>query len=70
MRNTPRPRLGSGEAWWWPASTWRLGVAAAVPAAVMPVPITVMVADDWLAWAIEPVRRSVGLNIAYRTASA
>jgi lauroyl/myristoyl acyltransferase len=45
-------------------------VAAAVPAAVMPVPITVMVADDWLAWAIEPVRRSVGLNIAYRTASA
>ena len=35
----------------------------------MPVPITVMVADDWLAWAIEPVRRSVGLNIAYRTAA-
>jgi lauroyl/myristoyl acyltransferase len=45
-------------------------VAAAVPAAVMPVPITVMVADDWLAWAIEPVRRAVGLNITYRTASA
>jgi lauroyl/myristoyl acyltransferase len=45
---------------------WEL--AAAIPDAVMPVPTTALVADDWLAWAIEHVRRRVGLRIAYRTA--
>lgn len=37
-------------------------VAAAVPARVVPVPTTVLVADDWLAWAIEHVRAAAGLR--------
>jgi lauroyl/myristoyl acyltransferase len=45
-------------------------VASAVPAAVVPVPTTVVVADNWLAWAIQHVRASVGLRVVYRTASA
>jgi lauroyl/myristoyl acyltransferase len=45
-------------------------VAGAVPAKVFPVPLTVLVADDWLAWAIEHVRREAGLRIAYRSGSA
>jgi KDO2-lipid IV(A) lauroyltransferase len=44
-------------------------VAAAIPAAVVPVPTTVVVADDWLAWAIQHVRRAAGLRIAYSTAA-
>jgi lauroyl/myristoyl acyltransferase len=45
-------------------------VAAALPARVIPVPTTVVVADDWLAWAIQHVRSDAGLRIAYRTSSA
>jgi lauroyl/myristoyl acyltransferase len=45
-------------------------VASAVPAEVFPVPLTVLVADDWLAWAIEHVRKDAGLKIAYRSGSA
>jgi lauroyl/myristoyl acyltransferase len=45
-------------------------VAASIPARVVPVPTTVLVADDWLAWAIDHVRSSVGLRTAYRTGSA
>ncbi len=45
-------------------------VADAVPAKVVPVPTTVLVADNWLAWAMQPIRSSVGLRLAYRTGSA
>jgi lauroyl/myristoyl acyltransferase len=45
---------------------WEL--AATVPQAVLPVPTTALVADDWLAWAIEHMRRRAGLRIAYRSA--
>jgi KDO2-lipid IV(A) lauroyltransferase len=45
-------------------------VAAAAPAQVVPVPTTVLVADNWLAWAIQHVRTAAGLRIAYRTGSA
>ncbi len=44
-------------------------VAAALPARVMPVSTTVLVADNWLAWAIAHVRSSVGLRVAYRNGS-
>jgi lauroyl/myristoyl acyltransferase len=44
---------------------WEL--ATAVPAAVLPVPTTALVADDWLAWAIEGMRAKVGLNVVART---
>ena len=44
-------------------------VVAAVPAAVLPAPTTVLVADNWLAWAIQHVRTTSGLRVAYRTAS-
>jgi Kdo2-lipid IVA lauroyltransferase/acyltransferase len=40
-------------------------VAAAVPAAVLPVPTTVVVADNWIAWGIEHVRRAAGLHVVY-----
>jgi lauroyl/myristoyl acyltransferase len=40
-------------------------VAAALPAAVLPVPTTVVVADNWLAWGIEHVRRAAGLHVVY-----
>ena len=40
-------------------------VAAAVPAGVLPVPTTVVVADDWLAWGIQHVRLAAGLRIVY-----
>ena len=43
-------------------------VVAAVPAAVLPAPTTVLVADNWLAWAIQHVRTTSGLRIAYRNA--
>jgi lauroyl/myristoyl acyltransferase len=45
-------------------------VATAVPRAVLPVPTTVIVADDWLAWAIEHMRVTAGLRILYRTEPA
>jgi lauroyl/myristoyl acyltransferase len=45
-------------------------VATALPRAVVPVPTTAIVADDWLAWAIEHTRRTVGLRVLYRTGSA
>ena len=40
-------------------------VATALPAAVLSVPTTVIVADDWLAWAIQHVRYAAGLRVAY-----
>jgi lauroyl/myristoyl acyltransferase len=45
-------------------------IATAVPRAALPVPTTVIVADDWLAWAIEHMRATAGLRIMYRTAPA
>lgn len=33
-------------------------------------PTSVIVADNWIAWAIEHVRSSVGLNVMYRQAAA
>jgi KDO2-lipid IV(A) lauroyltransferase len=45
-------------------------VAAGVPGAVIPVPTTVVVADNWLAWAIEHIRVAVGLRIRYRSGTA
>ena len=44
-------------------------VAGAVPAAVVPVPTTVVVADNWLAWAMRHVRSAEGLRVVYRTSS-
>jgi KDO2-lipid IV(A) lauroyltransferase len=44
-------------------------VASALPGRVIPVPTTVIVADNWLAWAIEHVRTAVGLRILYRSAT-
>ena len=43
-------------------------IATAVPRAVLTVPTTVIVADDWLAWAIEHMRATAGLRVMYRTA--
>jgi lauroyl/myristoyl acyltransferase len=45
-------------------------IATAVPRAVLPVPTTAIVADDWLAWAIQHMRATAGLRIMYRTAPA
>lgn len=45
---------------------WEL--ATVLPKAVLPVPATAIVADDWLAWAIQHMRTEVGLRIVYRTA--
>ena len=45
-------------------------VATAVPRAVLPVPTTVIVADNWLAWAIEHMRVTAGLRVMYRTEPA
>jgi KDO2-lipid IV(A) lauroyltransferase len=42
-------------------------VATAVPQAVVPVPTTAIVADDWLAWAIEHMRATAGLGVLYRS---
>jgi KDO2-lipid IV(A) lauroyltransferase len=44
---------------------WEL--ATTVPAALIPVPTTALVADDWLAWAIEDMRARVGLRVVFRT---
>jgi lauroyl/myristoyl acyltransferase len=46
---------------------WELAVG--VPAAIVPVPTTVIVADDWLAWGIQHVRAAVGLGVVYRSTS-
>ena len=45
-------------------------VAASVPAKVVPVRTHVIVADDWLAWAIEHVRRAAGLETIPRSRAA
>jgi lauroyl/myristoyl acyltransferase len=37
-------------------------VATPVPAVVVPVPTTVITADDWLAWGIDHVRSAAGLH--------
>lgn len=41
-------------------------VATAIPAVVVPVPTTVIVNDDWLAWAIDPYRQRAGVGLLYR----
>jgi lauroyl/myristoyl acyltransferase len=45
-------------------------VAASVPAGVLPVPTSVVVSDDWLAWGIQHVRAAAGLRILYAGRSA
>jgi len=45
-------------------------VATAVPRAAIPVPASVIVADDWLAWAIAHMRVTAGLRVMYRTEHA
>lgn len=40
-------------------------VATALPSAVVPVPTTAIVTDDWLAWAVEGLRIRAGLGIMY-----
>jgi lauroyl/myristoyl acyltransferase len=45
-------------------------VAAGAPAVVVPVPTTVIVADNWLAWGIQHVRVALGLKILYRSQAA
>jgi KDO2-lipid IV(A) lauroyltransferase len=45
---------------------WEL--AGAVPAAQMHAPASVIVADNWLAWAMQHVRRVEGLRTIYRSA--
>jgi lauroyl/myristoyl acyltransferase len=47
---------------------WEL--ATGLPRVLIPVPTTVIVADDWLAWAISHMRVTNGLRIMYRSASA
>jgi lauroyl/myristoyl acyltransferase len=42
-------------------------VATAVPAAVLPMPTTVVVRDDWLAWAVGGLRQAAGLRTLYDT---
>jgi lauroyl/myristoyl acyltransferase len=45
-------------------------VVAAVPGAVFPVRTSVVVADNWLAWAMQHVRAAEGLHLIYRSAPA
>jgi KDO2-lipid IV(A) lauroyltransferase len=40
-------------------------VATALPQAIVPVPTTAIVTDDWLAWAVEGLRIRAGLGIMY-----
>lgn len=40
-------------------------VATALPEAIVPVPTTAIVTDDWLAWAVEGLRIRAGLGIMY-----
>lgn len=44
-------------------------VATALPHVLVPVPTTAIVADDWLAWAIEHMRTTAGLGVLYRSES-
>ncbi len=45
-------------------------VATAIPKAVLPVPTSVIVADNWLAWAIEGARVAAGLRVMYPETAA
>jgi KDO2-lipid IV(A) lauroyltransferase len=45
-------------------------VVTALPRAVVPVPTTAVVTDDWLAWAVEGLRIRAGLGILYDTEPA
>ena len=45
-------------------------VATAIPGAKVAAPTSVIVADNWIAWAIEHVRSGVGLQVMYRHAAA
>jgi lauroyl/myristoyl acyltransferase len=45
-------------------------VATGVPRAAVTVPASVIVADDWLAWAIAHMRVTAGLRVIYRTEHA
>ncbi len=45
-------------------------VATAIPGEKVPVPTNVIVANNWIAWAIEHVRSGVGLRVMYRQAAA
>ena len=45
-------------------------VATALPGALFAAPTSVIVADDWLAWAIHHMRARVGLRILYRADAA
>ena len=40
-------------------------VATALPKAIVPVPTTAIVTDDWLAWAVEGLRVRAGLGLMY-----
>jgi lauroyl/myristoyl acyltransferase len=40
-------------------------VVVPVPAAVIDVPVSVLVNDDWLAWAVDGIRRRAGLDVEY-----
>jgi len=42
-------------------------VATALPRAVVPVPTTALVTDDWLAWAVAGLRLRAGLGLLYDT---
>ncbi len=45
-------------------------VATAIPGEKVAVPTNVIVADNWIAWAIEHVRAGVGLRVMYRQTAA
>jgi KDO2-lipid IV(A) lauroyltransferase len=45
-------------------------VATGLARVAVPVPTTAIVADDWLAWAIEHARVAVGLRVIYRSEPA
>jgi lauroyl/myristoyl acyltransferase len=42
-------------------------VAVPVPTAVLDVPVSVLANDDWLAWAVDGIRRRSGLQVVYLT---
>jgi lauroyl/myristoyl acyltransferase len=44
-------------------------VATAAPGALLSAPVSVVVADDWLAWAIEHARVAAGLRVLYASGS-
>lgn len=45
-------------------------VATPVPAWLLGIPVTVIVADDWLAWAIDHKRAQAGMSVMYRSEPA